>query len=265
MADEGGWVESGESTATVQDGDIQLILPTGADQYEDEVGSGEKSVFFDAETDFGLNSGGATGANDSGTGFINFYAWIDWWRPYFDVEPAEVGARLLQSLVPGLSSDILGKRAADLYGPTSVVFTLILLLMFNLQSSKSTVHKDDVNLMSLAFGVCFTYWFASTLLFFFLSYAMAMEYNFLNVLSLSGYAMTGVCLCLLPTIFFDASSHSYLTLSLFGLVGCASASSLGMKLYQGAEKPQSGMVAGAASFLIHTAFIFYLFTMVTFR
>jgi len=185
--------------------------------------------------------------------FINFYAHIDWIRPYFDVVPTDVISRLSSSIVPGMKPEFEVEKTADLYGPVMVVFTLISILVFTMKNSMSEI--KDGTLMGAAFGVCFTYWWLSALWYYLLSFAMAMEIPFLHILSLSGYAMAGFCLSLLPKML---GLSNIVSMTFFALFGTLSGASLGHSLFKRARVQQSGIIAGALAFATHMIFLFYL-------
>ncbi|XP_054881692.1 protein YIPF3-like [Poeciliopsis prolifica] len=66
---------------------------------------------------------------------FNLYANIDILRPYFDVEPAQVRCRLLESMIPVRMITFPQKVAGELYGPLMLVFTLVAILLHGMKTS----------------------------------------------------------------------------------------------------------------------------------
>eukprot|EP00057_Strongylocentrotus_purpuratus_P015140 XP_011669614.1 PREDICTED: protein YIPF3 [Strongylocentrotus purpuratus] len=66
---------------------------------------------------------------------FDIYGNIDILRPYFDVEPKVVVARLLFSFVPRKLTGNPQKVVGELYGPLMVVFTLIAILLYGMKDS----------------------------------------------------------------------------------------------------------------------------------
>ncbi|XP_045860581.1 protein YIPF3 isoform X3 [Meles meles] len=70
---------------------------------------------------------------------FSLYANIDILRPYFDVEPAQVRSRLLESMIPIKMVNFPQKIAGELYGPLMLVFTLVAILLHGMKTSDTII------------------------------------------------------------------------------------------------------------------------------
>ncbi|XP_078011468.1 protein YIPF3 isoform X2 [Phascolarctos cinereus] len=70
---------------------------------------------------------------------FSLYANIDILRPYFDVEPAQVRSRLLESMIPVKMVNFPQKIAGELYGPLMLVFTLVAILLHGMKTSDTII------------------------------------------------------------------------------------------------------------------------------
>ncbi|XP_030302903.1 protein YIPF3 isoform X2 [Calypte anna] len=70
---------------------------------------------------------------------FSLYANIDILRPYFDVEPVQVRARLLESMIPVKMINFPQKIAGELYGPLMLVFTLVAILLHGMKTSDTII------------------------------------------------------------------------------------------------------------------------------
>ncbi|EDO47784.1 predicted protein, partial [Nematostella vectensis] len=139
---------------------------------------------------------------------FDLYANIDILRPYFDVEPTEVRSRLFHSLIPQLPSTASPQTVVgELYGPMMLVFTLIAVLLFGMKTSGHTVQEGT--LMGTAFGLCFGYWLGGSAFCYCVAYFCNTHLTFLQICSLTGYAMFGQVVCLFFTTVGYHHSHSF--------------------------------------------------------
>eukprot|EP01103_Thecamoeba_quadrilineata_P000875 TRINITY_DN10769_c0_g1_i1.p1 TRINITY_DN10769_c0_g1~~TRINITY_DN10769_c0_g1_i1.p1 ORF type:complete len:259 (-),score=17.27 TRINITY_DN10769_c0_g1_i1:30-806(-) len=188
--------------------------------------------------------------------FLDIYANIDLIRPYFDVEQKEILWRLGSSLIPRTNTDLLAK--SDLYGPVIIIFTLISVMLLGMKLSHTTIQEGT--LMGTAFIICFTYWFLSSGLFYLLGYLFSIQITLLQFLSITGYGLFGVCLCLIVHCFFAGTIFDQTFLL---LVGGSSSLSLGVLIFssrQTSNQPNDkqcafvGLLASGIQFL----FLLYL-------
>ncbi|XP_071486267.1 protein YIPF3-like [Diadema antillarum] len=187
---------------------------------------------------------------------FDIYGNIDILRPYFDVEPKVVVARLLFSLVPRKLTGNPQKVVGELYGPLMNVFTLIAVLLYGMKDSGHTVKEGT--LMGSAVGVCFGYWLLGSLIYYTTSYVCNTFITFLQVLSLTGYAMFSYCLVLfMGTALHSLHSHT-LFYALWGVLGGLSAAKMVMVyISRTTAKSQKLVIAGVVASL-HLLFLLYL-------
>ncbi|XP_075002842.1 protein YIPF3 isoform X4 [Calonectris borealis] len=76
---------------------------------------------------------------------FSLYANIDILRPYFDVEPVQVRARLLESMIPVKMINFPQKIAGELYGPLMLVFTLVAILLHGMKTSDTIIEYLKLN------------------------------------------------------------------------------------------------------------------------
>ncbi|KAM6083611.1 protein YIPF3 isoform 2-T2 [Theristicus caerulescens] len=112
---------------------------------------------------------------------FSLYANIDILRPYFDVEPVQVRARLLESMIP--------------------------VKMINFPQREGT-------LMGTAIGTCFGYWLGVSSFIYFLAYLCNAQITMVQMLSLLGYGLFGHCI----TLFVTYNIHFHSLFYVFWLV-----------------------------------------------
>ncbi|XP_034503794.1 protein YIPF3 isoform X6 [Ailuropoda melanoleuca] len=115
---------------------------------------------------------------------FSLYANIDILRPYFDVEPAQVRSRLLESMIPIKMVNFPQKIAGELYGPLMLVFTLVAILLHGMKTSDTIIREGT--LMGTAIGTCFGYWLGVSSFIYFLAYLCNAQITMLQMLALLG-------------------------------------------------------------------------------
>ncbi|NP_001400974.1 protein YIPF3 isoform 4 [Mus musculus] len=113
---------------------------------------------------------------------FSLYANIDILRPYFDVEPAQVRSRLLESMIPIKMVNFPQKVAGELYGPLMLVFTLVAILLHGMKTSDTIIREGT--LMGTAIGTCFGYWLGVSSFIYFLAYLCNAQITMLQMLAL---------------------------------------------------------------------------------
>ncbi|KAM5263372.1 protein YIPF3 isoform 4-T4 [Ctenodactylus gundi] len=113
---------------------------------------------------------------------FSLYANIDILRPYFDVEPAQVRSRLLESMIPVKMVSFPQKIAGELYGPLMLVFTLVAILLHGMKTSDTIIREGT--LMGTAIGTCFGYWLGVSSFVYFLAYLCNAQITMLQMLAL---------------------------------------------------------------------------------
>ncbi|CAH3045271.1 unnamed protein product [Porites lobata] len=187
---------------------------------------------------------------------FDLYANIDILRPYFDVEPVQVRDRLLHSLIPKMPTTASPQTVVgELYGPLMLVFTLIAILLFGMKTSGHTVQEGT--LMGTAFGVCFGYWIGGSALFYSVSFMCNTHLTFLQILSLSGYALFGNVVCLFLTTVGYHHSHSFFY-ALWLVFGGLSAAKLVTVFMSRTFNRRQGLIAGGVVAAVHLLFLLYL-------
>eukprot|EP01100_Stratorugosa_tubuloviscum_P004798 TRINITY_DN220_c0_g2_i1.p2 TRINITY_DN220_c0_g2~~TRINITY_DN220_c0_g2_i1.p2 ORF type:complete len:267 (+),score=96.72 TRINITY_DN220_c0_g2_i1:4144-4944(+) len=187
---------------------------------------------------------------EKATGYFNLYANVDLIRPYYNIEPFEVGKRLCFSLVP--QREVFHKPL-DLYGPTVLVFTLIAILVLGMKLTSKTVQEGT--LLGTSFALCATYWIFSSVAFALVSYLLSLGIKILDYLSVMGYALFGVCISLLSHCFFAGSWIDNLILLIFGGL---SSLRIGFGFFCVASNSRQGTIVGLIASSVHFLFIVYL-------
>lgn len=187
---------------------------------------------------------------------FDLYANIDILRPYFDVEPIEVRNRLLHSLIPKVPTTASPQTVVgELYGPMMLVFTLIAILLFSMKTSGHTVQEGT--LMGTASGVCFGYWIGGSAFFYSVAFMCSTHLTFLQILSLSGYALFGNVVCLFLTTVGYHHSHSFFY-ALWLVFGGLSAAKLVTVFMSRTFNRRQGLIAGCIVAAVHLLFLLYL-------
>ncbi|XP_063094890.1 protein YIPF3 isoform X2 [Cavia porcellus] len=145
---------------------------------------------------------------------FSLYANIDILRPYFDVEPAQVRSRLLESMIPIKMVNFPQKIAGELYGPLMLVFTLVAILLHGMKTSDTIIREGT--LMGTAIGTCFGYWLGVSSFIYFLAYLCNAQITMLQMLALLGYGLFGHCIVLFITYNIHLHALFYLFWLLVG-------------------------------------------------
>ncbi|CAI4228097.1 unnamed protein product [Auanema sp. JU1783] len=182
------------------------------------------------------------------------YGRIDLFRPYFDVEPAEVRSRLIRSFIPRKPSQMAS--VPDLYGPSMIVLTMAALLLFNMKTSGYVVPNGT--LMGTSLFVCFGSWLGISGIIYFIGFLLNTEMTMLKLISVFGYSLTSHCVVLfLSSVFHPSHDHIYFFLLV--LLLCApSAIRMGLIVCMQVRVPQYRMILGAVACFLHFVLIFYL-------
>nr|CUU98574.1 hypothetical transcript [Hymenolepis microstoma] len=172
------------------------------------------------------------------------YAKIDSLRPFFDVEPREVLARILKSVDPRPPYN-LDTTNTDLYGPFMACLTLIAVILFEMKLSNHQVQEGT--LMGSAFLTCFGYWLLASAVLLVTCYFGNSQINFVHLLSSVGYGICSTCVVL----FICAAIHNGASEMIFFLLWFILCGSSGAKMM-----PRlAGCISALAS---HMLFVIYL-------
>lgn len=190
---------------------------------------------------------------------FSIYANIDLLRPYFHVEPQEVRARIVESLLPRWPSHYAPLLIpAELYGPLMLVLTLITLLLFGMKTSGHTVKEGT--LMGTAFGVSFGYWLGGSALVRAAGYVSSTQLSFFQVLSLMGYGLSGHCVALLlGNAFHPVHSHLFFYAVWLFLGGATAAKLMSVFLAKTASASHKVVAAGTAAAVHLLALLYFHF------
>jgi len=186
--------------------------------------------------------------------FFDLYSNIDVLRPYFDVEPKDVVSRLGQSLIPqrpGKPQTVAG----ELYGPLMVVFTLVALLLFSMKFNEHVVQEGT--LMGTAIGVCFGYWLGGSSIYYFIAYMCNSHITLLQIVSLTGYALFGHCVCIFIATVTHDISHGVFLFCMFVIGGLSSLRMVCVYISRTWSR-QQGLIIGCSIGAIHLLFLIYL-------
>ncbi|XP_043992770.1 protein YIPF3 [Gambusia affinis] len=184
---------------------------------------------------------------------FNLYANIDILRPYFDVEPAQVRCRLLESMIPVRMITFPQKVAGELYGPLMLVFTLVAILLHGMKTSGTVIVEGT--LMGTAIGTCFGYWLGVSCFVFFLAYLVNAQITLLQMLSLLGYGLFGHCVVLLVT--YNIHFH-FLFYGLWLLLGGLSTLRMVAVLLSRTVGQTPRLLLCGSLALLHMSFLLYL-------
>uniref|UniRef100_A0A3Q2YJE8 Protein YIPF3 n=2 Tax=Hippocampus comes TaxID=109280 RepID=A0A3Q2YJE8_HIPCM len=184
---------------------------------------------------------------------FNLYANIDILRPYFDVEPAQVDGRLIESMIPGRMINFPQKIAGELYGPLMLVFTLVAILLHGMKTSGTVIREGT--LMGTAIGTCFGYWLGVSSLIYFLAYLLNAQITLLQTLSLLGYGLFGHCAVLLVS--YNVHVH-LLFYTLWLLLGGLSTLRMVSALLSRTVGATPRLLLCATASALHMLFLLYL-------
>lgn len=182
------------------------------------------------------------------------YGRIDLFRPYFDVDPAEVRTRLIRSFIPRKPSQI--QVSPDLYGPSMIILTMVALLLYNMKSSGIIIQNGT--LMGTAMFTCFGSWMLISGALWVACFLLAAEQPFLTILSSFGYSLTSQCLVLLLTSLFH-SSHDHLFFFVLLASFCVpSALRMGLIVCNQSRLPANRIILIGIAIAAHLLLIIYL-------
>ncbi|XP_047190814.1 protein YIPF3 isoform X1 [Scophthalmus maximus] len=184
---------------------------------------------------------------------FNLYANIDILRPYFDVEPAQVRSRLIESMIPVRMVNFPQKIAGELYGPLMLVFTLVAILLHGMKTSGTVIGGGT--LMGTAIGTCFGYWLGVSSFIYFLGYLVNAQITMLQTLSLLGYGLFGHCAVLFIT--YNIHFH-FLFYVLWLLVGGLSTLRMVAALLSRTVGQTPRLLLCGTLSLLHMLFLLYL-------
>ncbi|XP_059099942.1 protein YIPF3 [Peromyscus eremicus] len=184
---------------------------------------------------------------------FSLYANIDILRPYFDVEPAQVRSRLLESMIPVKMVNFPQKVAGELYGPLMLVFTLVAILLHGMKTSDTIIREGT--LMGTAIGTCFGYWLGVSSFIYFLAYLCNAQITMLQMLALLGYGLFGHCIVLFITYNIHLHSLFYL---FWLLVGGLSTLRMVAVLVSRTVGPTQRLLLCGTLAALHMLFLLYL-------
>ncbi|CAJ0586760.1 unnamed protein product, partial [Mesorhabditis spiculigera] len=183
---------------------------------------------------------------------FNAYGRIDYFRPYFDVEPKQVRDRLFQSFIPKLPTTV----TYDLYGPSMVVLTMVAFLLLNMKSGGYTT--QDGTLIGSAMVSCFAAWIIMSTVISTMCYVVNVDVGFVHTISLVGYSMTSHCLVLLLTAIYHPSHDHMYFFGLLLLFCFPSALRMGMYFASKTRDPAHKLTVIAVCVGIHLLYLIYL-------
>ena len=114
-------------------------------------------------------------------------------RPYFTVSNRRIPRRIVSSMAPPFFFPEFQRVYADMKGPVIIVSLLAVILMYGLHSPQRTLVMEVMATAKLTVG----YWLGFSFLAFLLGYFCQTSLSFSQMLSISGYSLTGHCLVLL--------------------------------------------------------------------
>uniref|UniRef100_A0A8C6J9A7 Protein YIPF3 n=3 Tax=Telluraves TaxID=3073808 RepID=A0A8C6J9A7_MELUD len=184
---------------------------------------------------------------------FSLYANIDILRPYFDVEPIQVRARLMESMIPVKMINFPQKIAGELYGPLMLVFTLVAILLHGMKTSDTIIREGT--LMGTAIGTCFGYWLGVSSFIYFLAYLCNAQITMVQMLSLLGYGLFGHCITLFVT--YNIHFHSLFYIFWLGVGGLSTLRMVAVLVSRTVGHTQRLILCGTLAAL-HMLFLLYL-------
>eukprot|EP00731_Ephydatia_muelleri_P017428 Em0010g526a len=142
-----------------------------------------------------------TAGKNSTQKFITNYVHVDFLRPYFDIEPQDFRNRLVRSFIPSAQLGAPQDVSSELYGPLMLTLTLVAVLLYGMKSTGH--HMEEGTLIGTAMVVCFSYWLGISALLFFIAFVFNAHFTLLQILSITGYSLSGHCIVLLMSTLFD--------------------------------------------------------------
>lgn len=187
----------------------------------------------------------------------SIYGNIDLLRPYFDVEPADVVKRMINSMIPKPpASSSPTKVVKELYGPSMLVLTLIALLLYEMKTSGHTVKEGT--LIGTAFGTCFGYWIGCGTLTWLVAYVSNTHITYFQIISMMGYSLTSHCIVvLLSTVIHTSHDHMFFYV-LWGVFGGLSTLRMLSILVSRTHGPTQKLVICGVTAFLNLAFLLYL-------
>lgn len=126
-------------------------------------------------------------------------------KPYFSVANNRIPSRILSSMAPPLFFPEFQRVYSDMKGPSVIVILLAGILLYGLHSPQRTIMTEVLVTAKLTVG----YWLSFSFLAFFLGYFCETNLKFSQLLSITGYSLTGHCVVLLiAEVLHQEESHS---------------------------------------------------------
>eukprot|EP00053_Salpingoeca_punica_P005194 m.53068 g.53068 ORF g.53068 m.53068 type:complete len:270 (+) comp13126_c0_seq1:148-957(+) len=191
----------------------------------------------------------------SAKSFFDTYARIDLLRPYFDVEPIEIRARLLHSLYPRATLDAQ-VVPGDLYGPTMLAFTLVAVLLLGMKSSNHLVTNQEGTIIGTAFAVSFGYWLTASSLFYGICFIFNTNMTLTEILSSTGYGLLSYNLVLLISLLRPSPDRDfYIAWLVIGLLG---SSKLALLMRSRTNDRKQGFILAIVVLAVQQMYLLYL-------
>ncbi|CAL4060220.1 unnamed protein product [Meganyctiphanes norvegica] len=136
-------------------------------------------------------------------------------KPYFQVENHRLPHRFLSSLAPPIFFPEFKRVYSDLKGPLLILITLTSVLFYGAYDAERGVLNTAVTCIKLTF----VYWLCFSFMAFVLGYFCDTCLNRSQLLSISGYSLTGHCLVLLiAEVLQQEENHTvfFVLLTIFG-------------------------------------------------
>ncbi|XP_045594850.2 protein YIPF3 [Procambarus clarkii] len=133
------------------------------------------------------------------------YSIFSFIRPYYSVSNTKLPYRILSSLAPPIVFPEFRRVHSDMKGPSLVVAMLALILMYGIHSPNRTLVVELLITAKLSLG----YWLGFSFVAFFLCYFSQTCLTLSQLVSISGYSLTGHCVVLLiAEVLHQENSHS---------------------------------------------------------
>lgn len=129
---------------------------------------------------------------------------VKYGRPYFSVSNNRIPHRIFSSMAPPFFSPEFKRVYSDLKGPLIIVAVLAGILFYGLHNPQKTLIAELIATVKLTVG----YWLGFSFLAFFLGYFCQTSLSFSQLLSITGYSLTGHCLVLfIAEVLHQEESH----------------------------------------------------------
>jgi len=175
-------------------------------------------------------------------------------RPYFEVENHRLPHRFISSLAPPLIFPEFKRVYSDLKGPLLILITLSFILFYGAYDAERGVLGTSATCIKLTF----VYWFFFSLLAFVLSYLCETALSRSQLLSISGYSLTGHCIVLFLAEVLHQEESLTVFLVLLTIFGGLSTGRLAIIMLARTPKPGARLIMCSSLSTVNLIHLIYI-------